>query len=162
MSDSRKEITLEHFVNAISELKKQPKFANKDKHTLARYAYEHLFFCAEKLAELDGQYESLRKWFTFLFGTDHGTKSIVEAAKYITACKDDDDAYDELYQLLVVTVDPMFNFDGETYPQIGAQQLLSLWDRYGVPEHLLHGLKSDYARMRSKESATGDNEVEIQ
>ncbi len=158
MSDSQKEITLELFVNAFSELKKQPKFAHRDNHTLARYAYEQLFFCAGELADLEREYDPLRKWFTFLYGFEGRTRPILQAAKHITGCENDDVAYDELYQLLVVTT----LYNDETYPPIEASKLLNLWDRHGVPENLLEKLKSDYAHRIVKESAEGDNEVETQ
>lgn len=141
---------MELFVKTMSELKSQPKFARFDNVELARYAYEHLFFCAGMLGKLEEEYESLREWFRVLYGDGGRMMPVEQAAKEITGCQDDDDAWDQLYQTLFVLT--QFHND-ETYPPMDPDKLMRLWDRAsGMPEFLIPKLKSEYVRW--KESMT--------
>jgi hypothetical protein len=154
MSAGKVQITLELFVNTISELKTLPKFATLDKIELARQAYEHLFFCAEMLEKLEEEYQPIRKWSHVLYGDGGRMVPVQQAAIDITRLQDEDDAWDQLYQTLFAV---MHFQNDETYPPMDPDKLMRLWDRCsGMPEFLIPKLKSEYARRKEAMTKLGE------
>jgi hypothetical protein len=72
---------------------------------------------------------------------------VQQAAIDITGVQDEDDAWDQLYQTLLVVIE--FHKD-ETYPPMDPDKLMRLWNRSGgMPEFLIPRLKSEYVRWKA-------------